>query len=409
MNPEKRTKVVMLGLFLGNTEIGLTDSLASQSLIDFTFISVCWYGSHPPGDPSKSNNFRVRYQRSYNHFYADNPAESEALIAAADLLIVGASDPAKFKRYIGKKPVCFFRERYYKKPAKVSRFLHDWLSMLFQFRLHNPRKLFLLTSSSFSYGDFSRFGCFKNRAFSLPYSVPDNPKDSQQLQSKFSSSHINICFVGNLQTEKRPFWLLDYADHLRAKFKDFTLYIVGHNGLEEQLKRSCDQLGLNSNVVFPGPEVRDYLDRSQIYITTGGRDEGFNCGLYSAMQSCCACVSSCENGSGFELVHHRKTGLLYTTKDDFFKLMDELVFDPKLQKELGIAGHDYYESTWKPSLFGERFQTVLPVLLTGGTSKDIAYRDGPMAPSYLIKYWGKKPHSHKYEFEKIRNNPEAYR
>jgi Glycosyltransferase len=402
-----KPKIVMLGYAVENTEVGLLDSLAARPGMDFTFISSCWYGSHMPQGYAEQNNFRIEYDRPFNLFYADDPKAGDKAIAEADLLIVAATDQEKFRKYVGKKPICFFKERYFKKPKSWRNIIHDFFSFNIQFRWHNPKKMYLFTAGAFTYGDYFRYHCFRHRAYSFPYAVLGQQKNIESLLPKFSQGPVTIAFVGNLQPAKRVDILLRYAVHLKEQKVDFRIFIVGKNFMGNSLTNYVKSNGLEKNVLFAGSIVGDILDRSAIYVSTGGRLEGFNTGLYSAMQSACACVSCFFSGSSLELIKNGKTGLIYTTEADFFSKMDKLVSDRNLQKNMGVAAFEYYQSTWRTSFFGERFEAMLPQLLTGG--KGSPYSDGPMAPALLIKYWGSKPASKRYDPISVIDRVEDYR
>ena len=72
-----------------------------------------------------------------------------------------------------------------------------------------------------------------------------------------------ILFVGRLEYEKGPTYLVDAFDSIVKSYPNYTLKIVGYGSFEAELKDLCEKRGISDKVVFAG-EI-EYSEMPRIY------------------------------------------------------------------------------------------------------------------------------------------------
>jgi len=115
-----------------------------------------------------------------------------------------------------------------------------------------------------------------------------------------------------------------YQDKLIRIFKtlvdngmeDWDLHFVGSGPKQKTCEELCDELGLNSRVVFHGVKknVKGYFSGSSIFAFTSG-SEGFPNALAEAMAAGCACISyDCVSGPS-DIIDDGENGFLIPMND----------------------------------------------------------------------------------------------
>lgn len=84
------------------------------------------------------------------------------------------------------------------------------------------------------------------------HQIGKEQKDYIEKKFNVSKSTLKLIQVGRLQEVKNHQFTLAVCEELKKKKVDFHLYIVGQGILEEQIKDSIEQKGLQSNVTLLG-------------------------------------------------------------------------------------------------------------------------------------------------------------
>jgi glycosyltransferase involved in cell wall biosynthesis len=100
----------------------------------------------------------------------------------------------------------------------------------------------------------------------------------------FKERAIDIIFVGRLVNVKNPKLILDIAYKLKSLMPKINLVFLGGGPLLEELTRTTEEMGLDSNVSFLGRvnNVEEYLLKSKTFILTSDF-EGVSIAMLEAM------------------------------------------------------------------------------------------------------------------------------
>lgn len=147
-----------------------------------------------------------------------------------------------------------------------------------------------------------------------------------------------IISVGRLNLQKN-YELLLYA--FRDIYKDYPNYklrIFGQGAEEENLKKLCKKLGIESRVLFEGykKDVNECMKNSEIFVMTS-KYEGMPNALIEAMAMGFPVISSdCPSGGPRSLIQDHENGLLFENDNlgSLIFCLREVLDSPELRKKL---------------------------------------------------------------------------
>lgn len=321
-------------------------------------------------------------------------------ILKAEAVIVGSAPrDIYYDRLKAGKLTFFYSERIYKEkkqfwkqPVRLVKMHHR------MGRFHNT---YLLAASAYAPCDYKNLGLFKKRAFKFGYFPPlkviENPE--KFIAEKEPNS---ILWVGRLLYWKHPEAALFLAKQLREKQYQAKIRIIGDGEMREELaKRICEEK-LEDYVELLGvrtpKEVRDYMEKSQIYLFTSDYQEGWGAVLNESMNSAMGVVASLAAGSTPYLIHHtdaeNSDANGYTFEnEDWTGLTDkvcELLDRQDDLRRMGMNAYRTIQTQWNSQVAAERFVNICEHLLTArdGAEKEAVmriYADGPLSMAPIMK------------------------
>lgn len=322
-------------------------------------------------------------------FLVDGSARDEsldALVDAADYVVLGSAQLSMVKRRLEKKKIVFkYSERVFKGGYNNAK----WLPRLFSYycTYGRHRSLYLLAASAFAYWDFAMHGAFRGKCYKWGYFPETRHYDIDGLLSKKDSSRVLWC--GRLIDWKHPEEAIKVAESLRAEGLGFKLDMIGAGPLKDELQRAIEDKGLQGHVELLGamsPEqVRAHMEAAGVYIFTSDFNEGWGAVLNEAMNSGCAVVASHAIGSVPFLVKHGCNGLVYMNGDtnDLCRKVKTLIMNPQRQKDLGRNSYGAIVNVWNAELAAERFMLFAEEIERSGSCN--LFEEGPCSKAAVVK------------------------
>ena len=315
------------------------------------------------------------------------------LINEADVVIYGSAPERFFKERLKTKKLTFkYAERIYKTGFK-------WWQQPLRFvknlsRGWSKKNHYLLCASAYSYADFSKTFNFHNRAYNWGYFPQLKRYDDFDLLINGKEKN-SILWAGRFIEWKHPESAINVAEKLKKEGYSFNLKIIGTDILEEEIKKSIEEKGLNDCVKMLGsmkPEqVRDYMEKSEIFLFTSDFNEGWGAVLNESMNSACAVVASHAIGSVPLLVEDGKNGFIYKNgnEDDLFLKTKFLLDNPEKRVEVSKKAYRTISEKWNAEVAAERFLSLVNGI-NGGEKKPDLYADGPCSSATKLKNGWKK-------------------
>ena len=374
-------KVVFLSNFFNHHQKPFSDEMFSLLGNNYVFIST----DEIPEERKKLGyrEITAEYAISIKH----NKEQCERIIKDADIVILGSAPYDLIKERIKEGKIVFkYSERPFKKGIEPLKYL----PRLFKWRKEYPqnKKVYLLCASAYTSSDYSKLGLFKNRALKWGY-FPQTIKYDNLNEIIKTKKKNSILWCGRLIDWKHPESCIFVAKKLLEDGYDFQLNIIGMGDLKEEIKQRILENGLEKHVKFLGPmspeQVREQMEKSEIYLFTSNRQEGWGAVLNEAMNSACAVVSSHAIGSVPFLVQDGKNGLIFKSEDfdDLYKKVKYLLDNEEKKELISRSAYDTIINEWTSKVAAQRLLRVAENLLNGKCAFE--FNSGPCSKAEKIK------------------------
>lgn len=325
-------------------------------------------------------DFVVSYERlSENLYYYIEK------IAKADVVITGSAPDFLIKKRLKEKRLTFrYSERVYKK--KCPWYEVPFRAIKYYFQFSRYKNLYLLCASAYTAGDYAKTATFLNKTFKWGYFPKTQEYDIDYLISQKAPN--SMLWAARYIDWKHPEMPVEIARRLKEDGFDFTLNLIGEGELQDQIQKLIDELGLQDRVKIlgsmPPEEVRAHMEKSEIFLMTSDRQEGWGAVLNEAMNSCCAAVANCQAGSAPFLIKDAENGFLYDTVDCLYDKVKLLLTDSKARKDISKKAYLTIYEQWNAQNAADRLVELAKELLSGEAGKDL-FEDGVCSCAKSIK------------------------
>lgn len=325
-----------------------------------------------------------QYKTLYTLKYDDNPIYSQRLIDDAEVVIAGGGwDVCKrvWGRINRKKLTFEYSERLFKSPKNYLKIpvyaYHAWMA----------KGAYMLSASAFTASDYASFGMYKGKCYKWGYFPEvkffDNIEDIFERKRKnreLKQLDVSILWVARLIELKHPESTIEVAKMLREEGVHYELNIIGKGPLERKMSDMINKNGLSSSVhllgAVPPEKVRDYMEKSDIFLFTSDRNEGWGAVLNESMNSACAVVASNAIGAVPFLINNKRNGLIFRNQDwnDLYDKVHWLIKNPDFRCRIQEEAYRTITQDWNAENAARRLLKLIDKLNKG---EDTPYTDGP--------------------------------
>ncbi len=262
-------------------------------------------------DENKATDYIVRaYENNKQYDFA------KKLMQDSDVVIFGSGDEELFALRMQNKDKITFRytERLFKK-GTFRRFVPIVYKHMYDryVKYTNDNKFAVLCASAYTSNDLKLCGFTEEKCYKWGYFPNVIEHDIDNLMNKKLKN--TILWVGRFLDWKHPEIPILIAKKLRADGYSFEMNLIGSGQMEQAVQRMIEDNNLQDSVHMLGAkktaEVREYMEKSQIFFSTSDRYEGWGAVLNEAMNSGCAVVASHIIGSAPFMINDGKNGLIY--------------------------------------------------------------------------------------------------
>ena len=377
---------VFISNFFNHHQKPLSDALSRITDNNYHFIET-----YPMSDARKSLGWTVNdYPEYVKKIYESEETRRLciSLIDNADVVIIGSAPDELIKNRL-KNGALTFRdwERIYKSGYEWYK-TPKWL-VSFYLKSGRHKSLYALCASAYTAADFAKTFTFLGKTYKWGYFPPAKHYDNIDalIDKKEPSS---ILWAGRLIDWKHAESAVRVAAKLKSDGYIFRLKIAGDGPLRERLKRQIEDEGLSGCVIMLGsllPErVREYMEKSQIYLFTSDRNEGWGVVLNESMNSGCAVVASHIIGSAPFLIEHRHSGLFYRDGDfeDLYKNVKWLLDNDIERRKIGACAYNTITEQWNAENAAARFICLAEAIQVKNKKPDL-FESGVCSKAPIIK------------------------
>lgn len=327
------------------------------------------------------NNDYLFVVKSYEN--DDGYDEAIKLCEESDIVIIGSAPEIFIEKRIKKNKLTFkYSERIFKKgklgilDPRIIKYIY-----VNHFR-YRSKRVFMLCAGGYAASDFALIGAYVNKCYKWGYFPEVKNYDVCELIASKKGEKLTILWVGRFLDWKHPEKALYVAAYLKKNNIDFILNIIGCGNMEEELKAIAELHKLKNCINFlgclPADIVREYMEKSEIFLFTSDFNEGWGAVLNEAMNSSCAVVASHAIGSVPFLINDKINGLIYRNDSltDLCEKVMMLVRNPEMRKCYGINAYTTIKMIWNPKEAALRLLSLTDKLLSNMEVKDL-YLSGP--------------------------------
>ncbi len=323
----------------------------------------------------------------FSYLSDDEKCKCQELIDNADVVVSGSAPEHMLLNRIKNNKIIF---RYAERPLKNGLEALKYFPRLIKWHKQNPRKkpIYMLCASAYTASDYGKFGLFKNRTYKWGYFPETRIYDIDLLMNGKLSTEILWC--GRFLDWKHPDDVIKAVSRLKTDGYKFKLNMIGCGEFENAVAIMIKEYDLSDCVELLGsmsPEkVREYMERSGVYLFTSDKKEGWGAVLNEAMNSGCAVIASHEAGAVPFLVNDRENGLVYESGnvDMLYDKIKYLLDDPTEQKRLGRTAYSTIVKKWNAENAANRVFRSFEEVVRGNKNFDV-FEDGPCSKAEIIK------------------------
>ena len=246
----------------------------------------------------------------------------------------------------------------------------------------------MLCASAYTASDFAKSLTFINKAFKWGYFPETRRYDDigGLIEAKKPGS---LLWAGRFLDWKHPEAPVEIARRLKNDGYSFTLDLIGSGVFEDKIKQMIVDYDLSDCVrmlgsMTPG-EVRDHMEKSEIFLFTSDRHEGWGAVLNESMNSCCAVVASHAIGSVPFLVKDKENGFIYKDGniDDLYEKVKYLLDNPPARHEMSKKAYLTIADEWNAENAAKKFIELAKNILNGDSCP--VSEDGICSKAEILK------------------------
>lgn len=380
-------KIALFSNFLNHHQLPLCQEIAARDDVEFKFVAC-----EKISDDRLSMGY-ADMNRQYPFVLRayEDPDEAVSIAETYDAVIFGASPLEYLKLRMEKGLLSFrFAERSLKK-GTWRRFIPTTRMKISEgYTKYKDNALYVLCASAYTSYDLSLCGFPASKCFKWGYFPDVEQRDTDALLSlKRANAVPEILYAGRLLKLKH---VMDMVKAVHNLVKDgikahFT--VIGDGETRSDIEAYIAKNSLKEHITmlpFMSPDaVREYMDRSDIYIFGSDFREGWGAVVNESMNSACALVVSHAVGSAAYLIDSGKNGFVYESGSvrDLESKLRSLLDDALLREEMGLNAYKTMSESWSAKVASERLVALCEGLLR---KADIpSFSSGPCSPAGIIK------------------------
>ena len=370
-------RITFVSNYINHHQIPFSDRMYELCRGDYRFIQT---------EPMEEERIKLGWSTEYVKrpyvmlWYTDRQACEERIMDSDCVIFGGCEDTSVIMpRLEARRFTLVYSERIYKEgrwkfisPRGLVKKYHDHIRF-------NRYPVYLLCSGAYVKGDFNLIGAYRGKKYKFGY-FPETAVYSDPDELRRGNSRTEIYWAGRFIDWKHPEMVLTLASMLKSRGQDFHITMTGTGVLLDAIKERAAAEGLAEEVSFTGnlsPEdVRINMLKSDIFISTSDRKEGWGAVINEAMNSGCLTIAPKAIGAAPYLIKDGENGFIFRTcKAE--SLLEKVLkgFDKELRSKLGYRAYETITTLWNPTVAAKR---VYLFAKSGGALKP-AYTEGPLS------------------------------
>ncbi len=307
------------------------------------------------------------------------------LALESDIVIIGSAPDKYIRKRLKQNKIVFrYSERVFKKGFAVKTFF----SLLVKRALLERKNTYLLCASAYAANDFNMAKAYINKTYKWGY-FPETikyPNINNIIKSKEKNS---ILWVARFLDWKHPEIVLKIAKKLRKENYNFKINMIGTGELFDYIDNQIKENKLENNIELlgsmPPEKVREYMEKSEVFLFTSDRGEGWGAVLNEAMNSACTVIASHEIGSVPFLIKKGENGFIYENGNinELYHTLKLVLDNKELPQRIGLNAYNSIINLWNPQEAAKRLIELSESIINNKSFNK--YKDGPCSIALRVK------------------------
>lgn len=394
--------IVIVSNYLNHHQLPWIESLKTHEDVTVYFVSTI-----PTPQTRLSFGYSNYETIEYNLHYYDllQKEKIQELVAQADVVLMGGTRVNELieLRLSTKKLLLFYSERWHKRRrsyfAIPIRLLTGYIYR--QFIRYNKENCYMLCNGAYvandCYCDFS----FKNKTFKWGYFPPYSTLNIDEiLEERKSKSTVELIWVARFLKVKKPFLAVKAVERLYKEGYDIRLTMVGgvykedksSEKIHKEVNDYIHSRHLESVICLTGvmthEKVQDLMRKSDVFLFTSDRGEGWGAVLNEAMSNGCVPVSSHLIGATLFLIKQKENGVIFKSGslDSLVKSLKYLLNHKDIMLSMRKKAYRTIHEEWSPEVAASNFLKLCESLLK---NEETSIKNGPCSiasPSRFVNF-----------------------
>ena len=300
-------------------------------------------------------------ERPYVKLYYEDRAACDELIMKSDCVIFGGCEDESI--IMPRLEAGLFTVRYsesiYKSgrwkfvsPRGLKRKYHDHI----RFR---KASVYMLCSGAHVAGDFRLIHAYPGKLLKYGY-FPAFEAYNDVHELRTESDTLNILWAGRFVDFKHPERMILLCRLLQERGVKAHMTVVGNGALYDTCVRLAREYNVTDMISFEGSkkpeEVREYMRRADVFISTSDKGEGWGAVINEAMNSGCVTIGTYEMGAAPYLIKNGENGFLYHAKDmnALAGIIERVAGDRDRRLRMGVKAYETIQGLWNPQTAAKR-------------------------------------------------------
>ena len=322
--------------------------------------------------------------------YTDESAKEncQKIIDEADVVVIGSAPRTLIETRLKNKKLTFY---YAERPYKIKQPIYK-LAVHFFRNIKNiirHKNLYILCASAYTSADYAKVLTFKNKAYKWGYFTA--AKEYRNVDALIDLKSPNsILWVSRYLALKHPEHVIEVARRLKEGGYSFKLTMIGSGELEEMTRELVKRENLSDCVEMLGTmspeEVRQYMEKSEVFLFTSDRNEGWGAVLNESMNSACAVVANSAIGSVPFLMKHGENGYMYKDGDveELYRNVKMLLDNSNERKRISKNAYKTIVEEYNPQNAAKKLVKLCEIMLNG-EYKPFPFEDGVCSKAEILK------------------------
>ncbi len=377
-------KIAFFSNFLNHHQLPLCQVFCNTAGVEFVFVAC----EKIPQDRLKMGYEDMNTKYSFVVRAYEDSAEAEKVAREYDVVIFGACPTSYIALRMRENKLSFrFCERSLKK-GTWRRFIPRTRRKIYDgYTKYRNQKLYILGASSYAASDLALCGFDKKKCFEWGYFPAVDEKNLDLIfEQKRQNKAPEILYAGRLLPLKHVIDTVKAVHNLKKANIEAHFTIIGEGESADEIKNYIAKYDLSDRVAmlpFMSPEtVREYMDKSDIFVFSSNFYEGWGAVVNEAMNSACAMVVSHAVGSAAYLIKNGENGYIYkfADVDELTEKLTTLVTNRSLREKFGREAFKTITELWTADVAAERFIALCKAIEQSGDCTSL-YKTGPCSPA----------------------------